>query len=152
MRFWYREEIALFRKGVNNSVLTIEDTNPYAVYIADKSFLKPTEEGISTINGSLNAAIVRNEENSQSISIVTVSNPVYSKNNNELTLEVKPLTFYDGTILKNFADKNQDLTSETTGKVTLTRVFLEINQKAPENCVPEWGDCDYHGGDDWHGG
>ena len=86
-----------------------------------------------------------NGENNQSISIVTLSNPVYSKNNNELTLEVKPLEFYDGTILKNFADEKQDLTSETTGNITLTRVYLEINQKTPENCFPEWGDCDYHG-------
>jgi hypothetical protein len=123
----------IFTEGGDDSVLTIEDTNPYAVYLTDMSFLKQIDTVIPSLNGSMNAAIVRNGEDNQSTSIVTVSNPVYSKDTKELTFRVKPLEFYEGARLKNFMGEKQNLTSDKTGKVTLTRIYLEINQKVPEN-------------------
>ena len=125
------------QEGVNDSVLTIEDTNPYGVYLTNKSYIASIEDVIPAVNSSIDAAIVRSGKEGNSISIVTVSNPVYSKDTKELTIQVKPLKFYEGAILKNFADEKQGITPDTLSKATLTRVYLEINQIAPENKHPD---------------
>jgi hypothetical protein len=123
----------ILTEGGDDSVLTIEDTNPYAVYLTDMSYLKQIDTVIPNLNGSMNAVIVRNGKDNQSTSIVTVSNPVYSKDTKKLTFRIKPLEFYEGTRLKNFIGEKQNMTSGKSENSTLTRVYLEVNQKTPEN-------------------
>lgn len=129
-------EKSTLHDGLNGLVLNIEDTYPYVAYLTDTSFLKPINNTITTINSSGYAAIVRDGENTQDISMVSLSNPVYSDDTKELSFSVKPLEFYDGTILRNFAEKNQNMTSDNTENVTMTRVYLEIHQEIPDNTYP----------------
>ncbi|MFH0967336.1 MAG: hypothetical protein V1862_06595 [Methanobacteriota archaeon] len=131
-------------EGANNmTVLTINDTIPYAVYLLNKSFVRPIDTILPTINGSINAAIVISGVDGETTSIVQVSNPVYSAGTNVLMLDVEPLTYYEGTVLKNFSDEEQNMTPDKIGKVVMTRVYLENHQKAPENTGICPGNYDY---------
>jgi len=120
-------------ESTNGSTLIIEDMNPFAAYIETKGHLGSVKDAIKIMDKSLDAAILITDDSNETTSLVTVSHPVYSEDERKLTLETKPLEFYEGTLLKHFADEATNQTIKDPGVIKLTRVFVEIHEKAPEN-------------------
>ncbi len=122
-------------ESTNGSTLTIEGMNPFAAYIGTKGYLGSVKDAIKIMDKSLDAAVVITGDNGQSTSLVTVSHPVYSEDDRKLTLETKPLEFYEGTLLKHFADEATNQTVKDPDVIKLTRVYVEIHENPPENGI-----------------
>lgn len=117
-------------------VLTLKETIPYAVFLTEKSYLKPIESSLSLIKKPIPAAVVMKGDKGESTSMVLVSNPVFSEDTHRLTLTLQPQKFYEGTVLSPFVDPGQNDITDDPGAVTLTKLYLEMNENAPENCCP----------------
>lgn len=49
---------------------------------------------------------------------------------------MKPVEFFEGTVLKKFTDEKQDLSVETVGMSLITGLYLEIVGQTPSNAAP----------------
>ena len=115
------------------TVITVMDVIPY-FHITDgnKSLLLPIEE-LTNITYPLDAAVVLSGTGNESTSLVKVSNLTLSGGNKSLILQVKPLEFYEGTLLKSFVSEKKELPLEKTGKFSSIGIYIETTQLPPAN-------------------
>jgi hypothetical protein len=72
--------------------------------------------------------------------MVKVSNLSLSDGNKLLTLQVHPLTYYEGVMLSSMAGKNSELSDIIGKKFNRTSIYLEGSPVRPTNY-----DCGYEG-------
>lgn len=118
------------------STITIQDVVPYAhVTYGEKSRLFPLQF-LSKLPYPLSAAVVFSDTESESVSLVTISNLSLSDGNTNLTLQASPLKYYEGELLQDFAQN----TSVITGKeqMLVTGLYIESKENIPvnEDCPP----------------
>ena len=114
-------------------LITVKDVVPY-FHITDgnRSLLLPIE-GLTNITYPLNTAAVFSGADGDYISLVEVSNLSLSEENKSLILQVKPLEFYEGTVLKSFANEKNELPLGKTGKFSSFGIYIETTQLPPAN-------------------
>ena len=86
----------------------------------------------------MNAALVFSGPDEESISLVQISNLSLSDGNKELTLQIAPLEFYEGEMLKEFAKNAIPIDTVEKEKMKSVGVYLEGSFDAPDNadCPP----------------
>jgi len=72
--------------------------------------------------------------------LVEVSNLSRSEKDKSLQLQVKPLEFYEGSVLKTFEGGNSGLDTIAVGNSSQTGVYIEVLGSAAEN-ADECGSC-----------
>ena len=116
-------------------LVTVRDVIPY-LHITDgtngTSLLKPIDK-LDTAPYPLNAALVFRGEDSVSSFIVDVSNVSLSLEDKTITLQVIPLDFYDGNVLKPFVRENEGFITDMAGKSRITGMYLEMFNYPPQN-------------------
>lgn len=105
------------------SELIITDIIPYFDITNGNSNKLIPVKNLSDIITPVNAALVLSDSGNETVSLVTVSNITLS-DNMDMVLQIKPLEFYDGEILKSFNLVRSDLPSSGTGM----SIYLEIHQ------------------------
>ena len=71
--------------------------------------------------------------------LVKIKTWSFDSDKKALTLDVVPVEFYEGAVLKKFADVTEDLSVEKVGKELSTGLYLEVLGQAPSNnyvCMP----------------
>lgn len=110
------------------TIITIRDIIPF--YFIDKknqgNFF-PIEM-ISWLNVPFNSALVIKTEDNESTFMIEITNISLSDHNNVITLEVKPLKFYDGEILKPFIEEKQDKLDIQNGTILKSGLCFEQNR------------------------
>lgn len=125
-------------------MVTVQDIVPYFhISVGDKNYLEPVSE-LSGIMYPLNAAIVFSGADDESVSLVEISNLSVSDENKSLMLLVKPLLFYEGSVLKTFEGEKSGLDTSAVGNCSQTGVYIEVLGSAAEN-VDDCGECDNTG-------
>lgn len=139
--------------------ITIHDVIPYYhILIKNTSYL----ESIQTLpdySYPLQAVFVSSDDNNESRSMVIVENVTISDENKTLILQIKPLEFYEGSVLKTFADGSKGLDTDSGRQVMSTGLYLEIigspsNNMDVKDCLIEcktrgtspglcWKMCEY---------
>jgi hypothetical protein len=115
------------------TVITVKEVVPY-FHITDgnKSILLPVE-GLTNITNPLNTAVVFSDADSDYISLVEVSDLSLSEGNTSLILQVKPLEFYDGKMLRGFANEKNELPIGKTSNFKSFGIYMETTQLPPAN-------------------
>ena len=113
--------------------ITVKNVIPYS-HISDggKSRLIPVER-IANFTSPLNTAIIFSGKNNESVSFIEVSQLIFSDNNHVLILKGIPKRYYDGNLLKFFADQNIDITMLQGENFNNTSVYFEVIGKPPVN-------------------
>lgn len=109
------------------SVITVRDIAPY-FHITDgeKSYLLSVGN-LPGYSFPLNAALVFTEPDNESTYRVEVSNLSLSDGNTSLTLQVQPLEFYEGEVLKPFMSTDTDIkTINELSNNIFTGMYLEL--------------------------
>ena len=130
-------------EGTNGTmVLTVNDVIPYYhIPVVNRNVLMPLETE-SPYQLPLNAAIVLNGADGEAVFMEKVISWVYSSDEKTLTLDIKPVEFYEGTVLKDFFEAKQDLTVENVGKELSSGIYLEVVKGTPENYFcPDYRKC-----------
>lgn len=130
-------------------VLTVQDVIPY-IHVTDgvRSHLEPVQL-LPVFTYPINAALVLSGADGESVSLLKISNATTLKDKKELTLKVTPLQYYDGQMLKSFANESKGIDTFKDGKHNETAIYFEMNQKplvnscsypCPMGCF--WSDAD----------
>lgn len=103
-------------------------------YIANgmKSILHPVER-LTKLRYPLDAAMVFSGADNESVSMVTISNLSLSEGDTVLTLQVTPMKYYEGEVLKSFTGEKGRLDMTNVGEVLSTGIYMEMKGIAPEN-------------------
>jgi len=133
--------------GTNGMIITVKDVVPY-FHITDgvESKLVPVES-LTDISHPVQAVVKLFNAENETNSIIQVSNLSLSDENKVLTLDVTPLEFYDGEMLKPFVNGQTPLSNEKIGEYNRAGIYLEAVWEAPSNalnCVPCFC-CDFGG-------
>ena len=108
-------------------VVTVKELVPYFnIANGKKSLLLPVER-LTNITYPVNAAIVFSGADNESTFRVEVSNLSLSERNKALIVQVKPLEFYEGSLLNNFTSEKKNL---SVGSINGIGFYLEINEPA----------------------
>ncbi|PWR74920.1 hypothetical protein ACKUB1_17000 [Methanospirillum stamsii] len=83
----------------------------------------------------INAVAIFNGPETKSASIVKIENQSISNNNEILTLQVKPLDYYDGELLSSFAQDTFNLHQLDEKTFNETGLYLEMIKSVPDNAV-----------------
>jgi hypothetical protein len=133
--------------GSNGMMITVKDVVPY-FHITDgvESKLVPVES-LTDISYPLNAVVTLFNAENKRKSIIQVSNLSLSDENKVLTLNVNPLEFYDGEMLKSLVNGQTPLSDDNIGECNRADIYLEAVWEAPSNalnCIPCFC-CDFGG-------
>jgi hypothetical protein len=120
--------------GTNGTmILTMKDVIPYTVIeVANRTLLIPMEE-MSQITLPLNSALVLNGEEGESVYLIKTESWSFDAEKMNLTLEIKPLEFYEGEGLKKFTEAKKNLSTEKVRKEQSTGMYFEIDATTPQN-------------------
>ena len=111
-------------------VVTVKELVPYFnIANGKKSLLLPVER-LTNITYPVNAAIVFSGADNESTFRVEVSNLSLSERNKALIVQVKPLEFYEGSVLNNFTIEKKELSAGSVGSINGIGFYLEINEPA----------------------
>ena len=125
-------------KGANGTMdLTIHTMIPYYfIAIMNRNILMPlSHESVFEI--PLNAAFVSNGEEGEEVYLIKINSWNYDPETNELNLGITPLEFYEGDLLKRFADLKNELSAYKEGEAIRSGLYLEIIRDIPENSGDE---------------
>ena len=124
-----------FNTGADGvSAITVREVAPY-FHITDgnKSFLLSVEN-IQGYSLPLNAALVFTDPENERTFTVEVVNLSLSDGNKSLTLQVQPLEYYEGEVLKSFMSSDTDFkTIDQLSNIILTSMYLELIGNPEEN-------------------
>jgi hypothetical protein len=121
-------------------LITVQDIIPYLhIKTGERSSLMPFEI-LTTLDEPLNVALVFSGADTQSTSMVEVSNLSLSNDTTGLTLTVKPLEFYDGQLLTFFESEKNEGNTIFKGQHDETRIYIEEMINPPDN-VPDSFRC-----------
>lgn len=113
-------------------LFTLDNVNQNAtVFNANQSSKMVSLDKIIPSENCDAALVVTGSEGNETVYLVQVSNPVYSVDNKTLSSSVLPEKYYDGTLLKEYAENQSEIQS---GEFAKTKVFLEYNIPELENC------------------
>lgn len=126
--------------GSNETMtLTISDVIPYYdINVENRSYLMPMEEK-SLYLLPLTTALVLNGPDGELVYFVTIESWSFDTEKTNLTLEIKPLEYYEGKELKRFTPTKQDLSVEAVGKEQSTGVYIDVVAITPSNF--EYQEC-----------
>jgi hypothetical protein len=117
-------------------VLKISEIVPYyQIRVLDRSYLMPIQD-ISGFALPLNAALVISNNDGEIVSLVKISNWSTDKDNAEINLVIKPLEFYEGTVLDIFNTEKQEISPEIIKNSMMVSIYGEIQEQIPENEIP----------------
>lgn len=123
-------------------LITVQDIIPYLqLSVGNKNYLELVSK-LSGITYPLNAAIVVSGCDKESVSLVEIFNLSLSDENKSLLLQVKPLEFYEGSVLKTFEGETSGLDTIDVGNCSQTGVYIEVLGSAAENENDVWGPCE----------
>ncbi|OQA59207.1 MAG: hypothetical protein BWY45_00882 [Euryarchaeota archaeon ADurb.Bin294] len=133
--------------GSDGMIITVKDVIPY-FHITDgkESKLVPLES-LTDITYPVQAVVNLFNAENKTNSVIQVLNLALSEDNKVLTLNVNPLEFYDGEMLKSLANGLTPLSDEKIGEYNHAGIYLEAVWEAPSNalnCVPCFC-CDFGG-------
>ncbi|MFH0966558.1 MAG: hypothetical protein V1862_02585 [Methanobacteriota archaeon] len=126
------------------SVVTVKDVVPNISVTNGNTSSLITVEELVNITHPLNAAFVISGADNKSVSLVEISNLSLSDDDTLLTLQVKPLTFYDGEGLKSYVDKQTELPSGNDREMNRTQFFIEFSVAIAENGSQTCYGCSYY--------
>lgn len=128
--------VSTFTENGNGTyVWTVKDIIPY-LHLSHESngtsrFM--TSDILNTISYPLNAALVFSGADNESSFVVEVSTISFSDRNKTLTLQVKPIEYYEGDLFKSFTPDTGELISDVAGKSRITGIYLEMAGYPPDN-------------------
>jgi hypothetical protein len=126
--------VSSLAEGTNGTmVLTIADVIPYYnLEVVNRNFLMPlTTDSIYQL--PLNAALVLNGADGEAVYLVKIKTWSFDSDKTVLALDVEPVEFYEGAVLKKFTDVKQDLSADKVGKELSTGLYLEFIEQPPSN-------------------
>lgn len=100
-----------------------------------------TVDRITNLTYPLSAAVVFSGNDSETTSLVTISNLSLSEEKKGLTFQATPLKYYDGEELKSFAEKNVDLASTNVSTSNSVGIYIEIIGVPLNNDGDDLSDC-----------
>jgi len=120
--------------GTNGTmVLTIADVIPYyGMEVVNRTILMPLTTD-SAYQLPLNAALALNGVDGEAVYLVKIKTWSFDSEKKALSLDVEPVEFYEGSVLKKFTDVKQDLSADKVGKELSTGLYLEVIGQTPAN-------------------
>ena len=124
-----------------NMTLTIKDVIPFEVLeVCNRTIIEPMGTD-SLYVLPLNAALVLNGKDGESVYLVKTVSWAYNADEKNLTLEIVPLEYYEGGKLTAFTEAKEDLAIEKVGDMLNTGMYFEIQQETPENWDKSLEEC-----------
>jgi len=131
--YLYGEESNLSNESDGMFSLTIQNiTTLYNITLEENNYSMPVVS-LTNITRPLPAAILFSDGNNESVSLVTISNFSYSEKENILKLQITPLAFYDEGLLSSFSEESVVLDSIQKDRFDRIRLYLEMQERKPEN-------------------
>ncbi|PWR71860.1 hypothetical protein ACKUB1_14280 [Methanospirillum stamsii] len=133
--------------GSNGMIIMVKDVVPY-FHITDgvESKLVPVES-LTDISYPAQAVVKLFNAENETNSIIQVLNLSLSDENKVLTLNVNPLEYYEGEMLKSLVNGQELTLDEINGEYNRADIYLEAVWEAPSNalnCNPCFC-CDFGG-------
>ena len=123
--------------GSDGMLISVKDVIPFIdISTGDENHLYLVKE-LANMSYPVKAAVVFKGSDTESTSMITVTNVSLSDKNKILTLQVNPLEFYEGEVLKSFASNQMTLSGNKSGKNNTISIYLEPSSVVPSN----GGDC-----------
>ena len=114
-------------------VFSIPDTIPYFyVPTGNMSHLMPVNQ-ITGFTDPLNAVLVQSGVNFETRSLLEISNLSLADDNSMMTLQARPLEYYEGSVLKPFVGENAVLATDTIANISESGLYIELRTVVPEN-------------------
>ncbi len=128
-------------EGTNGTyALIVHDVIPYtSVRLSEADTrLLDSESLVGNITIPLSTAIVLGSPEDETTLLVQMQNMNYSKEANTLTADLVTQDYYDGSLLSDFAEVQDE---KLIGEYALTRIFMEYDSPVPLNDNNKWADC-----------
>lgn len=124
-------------KEPDGMMITLQDVVPYmSLGFETTKRLFPTSE-VSYFHFPINAALIFSGTDGESVSLVQVTNLSFSNETKVLSMQVTPLEFYEGEMLKAYANDTVPIEKVTIEKQKSMNVYLGVDSHAPVN----WNEC-----------
>jgi len=129
-------EFSIIKDADGVILMTIQEVIPYVLLDLEKAKeLLPVSDA-SIFSLPLNAALIFSGTDGNSVSLVQISNLTLSDENNTLTLQIKPLEFYEGEMLKAYATDAIDIANLDKEMKKTIGIYLEGSLPTRENWDP----------------
>jgi len=125
-------------------LIAIQDVVPYFFTEFEKAKQLLPVSQIPLYSLPINAALVFSGTDGDSISLVQISNLTLSDENKVLTVQIKPLEFYEGEMLKAYVKDAIDIGTLSNGKFIQVGVIIETNLIQPDNYFNPCPEGNYH--------
>ena len=114
-------------------LVTIQDVVPYICLEFEKGDRLLPISDVTIFQFPLNAALAFSGTDGDSVSLIQISNLSLSDDNKELTLQINPLEFYEGEMLKGYAHDAIAIEKISTETQKSIGVYLEVPAQTPSN-------------------
>ncbi|KAF5068017.1 hypothetical protein DSECCO2_247660 [anaerobic digester metagenome] len=117
-------------------IITIHNPDPYLNITNNTSTIQSPVDSLLNASLPMNAVAIFSGSDTDTASTVIIENLSISDDKADLTLQVRPLDYYDGEVLTPFIQSIVDLHQLDGITFNETRLYLEMLMNAPENFIP----------------
>lgn len=126
-------ELSMTEDADGLMLVTIQDVVPYICLEFEKGDRLLPISDVTIFQFPLNAALVFSGTDGDSISLIQISNLSLSDDNKDLTLQINPLEFYEGEMLKGYAHDAIAIEKINTETHKSIGVYMEVPAQTPSN-------------------
>lgn len=123
-------------------IITVQNPDPYVNITKEDNTTSISDDLLQYAALPINAVVVFSTPETKSVSLVKIENLSISDNNDNLTLLVKPLDYYDGEILTPYAQDTVNLYELDKKTFNNAGLYLEMTKNIPENSFDSEPTCE----------
>ena len=142
LAFLQGEESTIVNDSNDLMIITIHNSDPYLNITNNTSTTKSPVDSLMNASLPMNAALIFSAPDTEMTSIIGIENLSISDDKESLTLQVRPLDFYEGEVLAPYTQGTVNIHELDKKTFNEIRLYLEMMMNAPENSYPRNSACE----------
>ena len=123
-------------------IITVHNPDPYLNITNNTGTTQSPVDSVMNASLPMNAALIFSAPDTEMTSIIRIENLSLSDDKESLTLQVRPLDFYEGEVLAPYTQGTVNIHELDKKTFNEIRLYLEMMMNAPENSYPRNSACE----------
>ncbi len=142
LAFLQGKESTIMNDTDDMMIITIHNPDPYLNITNNTSTTQSPVDSLMNASLTMNAALIFSAPDTEMTSIIGIENLSISDDKESLTLQVRPLDFYEGEVLAPYTQGTVNIHELDKKTFNEIRLYLEMMMNAPENSYPRNSACE----------
>ncbi len=142
LAFLQGKESTIMNDTDDMMIITIHNPDPYLNITNNTSTTQSPVDSLMNASLPMNAALIFSAPDTEMTSIIGIENLSISDDKESLTLQVRPLDFYEGEVLAPYTQGTVNIHELDKKTFNEIRLYLEMMMNAPENSYPRNSACE----------